>query len=99
VSSGWVPGFGGLAAAGISARFIWTMYGRINSKIGLPFSENVVKSIATGIATNLAAGPPPSRPLARLGDRLGDTDALLDRSTPKIGEPTIFYLKVSRLVV
>jgi len=46
-----------------------------------------------------AAGPPPSRPLARLGDRLGDTDALLDRSTPKIGEPTIFYLKVSRLVV
>jgi hypothetical protein len=99
VASGWVPGFGGLAAAGISARFIWTMYGRINSKIGLPFSENVVKSIATGIATNLAAAPPPSRPLARLGDRLGDTDALLDRSTPKIGEPTIFYLKVSRLLV
>jgi len=56
VASGWVPGFGGLAAVGINAGFIWTMYGRINSKIGLPFSENVVKSIATGIATNLAAG-------------------------------------------
>jgi hypothetical protein len=59
VASGWVPGFGGLAAVGINAGFIWTMYGRINSKIGLPFSENVVKSIATGIATNLAAGRPP----------------------------------------
>jgi len=55
VASGWVPGFGGLAAAGISAGFIWTMYGRINSKIGLPLSENIVKSVGTGIATNLAA--------------------------------------------
>lgn len=55
VASGWIPGFGGLAAVGLSAGFIWTMYGRINSKIHLPFSENVVKSIASGIATNLAS--------------------------------------------
>lgn len=55
VASGWIPGAGGLAAAGICAGFIWTMYGRINSKIGLPLTENVVKSIGTGIATNLAA--------------------------------------------
>lgn len=55
VASGWIPGFGGLAAAGISAGFIWTMYGRINSKIGLPLTDNIVKSVATGVATNLAA--------------------------------------------
>ena len=53
VASGWLPGAGALAAVGICAGFIWSMYGRINSKIGLPFAENVVKSLATGIATNL----------------------------------------------
>lgn len=55
VAAGWVPGAGGLVAAGICAGFIWTMYGRINSKIGLPLTENIVKSLGTGIATNLAA--------------------------------------------
>src|ERR1051326_2215892 len=56
VAAGWIPGAGGLAAAGICAGFIWTMYGRINSKIGLPITENIVKSLATGVATNLASG-------------------------------------------
>lgn len=56
VAAGWIPGVGGLAAAGICAGFVWTMYGRINSKIGLPMTENIVKSLATGVATNLAAG-------------------------------------------
>ncbi|HET8796553.1 MAG TPA: hypothetical protein VFO89_02635 [Thermoanaerobaculia bacterium] len=56
VAAGWIPGAGGLAAAGICATFVWTMYGRINSKIGLPLAENLVKSLATGVATNLAAG-------------------------------------------
>jgi len=56
VAAGWIPGAGGLAAAGICAGFVWTMYGRINSKIGLPLTENIVKSLATGVATNLAAG-------------------------------------------
>lgn len=55
VASGWIPGFGGLAAVGISVGFIWSMYGRINSRIGLPLGDNIVKSIGTGIATNLAA--------------------------------------------
>lgn len=55
VASGWIPGAGGLAVAGISAGFVWTMYGRINSRIGLPMSENVIKSLATGVATNLAS--------------------------------------------
>ena len=54
VASGWVPGVGGTAAVAVSAGFVWTMYGRINSKIDLPFSENIMKSVASGIATNLA---------------------------------------------
>jgi len=32
------------------------MYVRINNKIELPFSENVIKTVASGIVTNLAAG-------------------------------------------
>lgn len=56
VAAGWLPGAGGLAAAGICAGFVWTMYGRINSKIGLPLADNIVKSLATGVATNLAVG-------------------------------------------
>jgi len=56
VAAGWIPGAGGLAAAGICAGFVWTMYGRINSKIGLPLTENIIKSLATGVATNLATG-------------------------------------------
>ncbi len=34
---------------------IWTMYVRINKEIGLPFSQNLIKSIAGGIATNLGS--------------------------------------------
>lgn len=55
VASGWLPGVGATAAVTISAGFIWTMYGRINSKIGAPFSENIIKSLAAGVVTNLAA--------------------------------------------
>ena len=54
VAAGWVPGAGGAAATVISAGFIWTMYGRINSKIGLTFSKSILKTLASGIATNLA---------------------------------------------
>ena len=54
VASGWVPGAGGVAATAISAGFIWTMYARINSRIGFSFSKNILKSLASGIATNLA---------------------------------------------
>jgi len=41
-----------IAAAGAN---VWTMYIRINKAIDLPFSEHLVKSIATGLATNLAS--------------------------------------------
>ena len=55
VGTGWIPGAGGTAAMVVMAGFIWTMYGRINDKIDLPISENIIKSVASGVATNLAA--------------------------------------------
>ncbi len=55
LASGWIPGVGATAAVTISAGFVWTMYSRINGKIDLPITENIVKSIASGVATNLAA--------------------------------------------
>lgn len=54
LASGWIPGVGGVTAAATSGGFIWTMYGRIGKKIGLPFGNNVLKSLASGVATNLA---------------------------------------------
>lgn len=54
LASAWIPGAGAAAAVAASAGFIWTMYGRIGSKIGLPFGQNVLKTLASGAATNLA---------------------------------------------
>ncbi|WP_143273281.1 hypothetical protein [Azospirillum palustre] len=39
-----------MAAAGAN---IWTMYIRINKEIDLPFSDNIIKSIAAGVLTNI----------------------------------------------
>lgn len=55
VASGWIPGAGAVALATVSIGFIWSMYLRINSKIGLKLSENILKTLASGIATNLVA--------------------------------------------
>jgi uncharacterized protein (DUF697 family) len=55
VASGWIPGAGGTIASVAAAGFVWTMYGRINARINLPMSENLLKSIATGVLTNLGA--------------------------------------------
>lgn len=55
VAAGWIPGAGGTMAVGAAAASIWSMYVRINKKIDLPFTENIIKSLASGIATNLAA--------------------------------------------
>jgi hypothetical protein len=46
-----VPGADLLAAFGNT----WTMYVRINRELDLPFTKNLVKSIATGILSNLAS--------------------------------------------
>jgi len=54
LASAWIPGAGAAAAIAASAGFVWSMYGRIGTKIGLPFGQNVLKSLASGAATNLA---------------------------------------------
>lgn len=53
VGSAWIPIPGADMAAG--AANIWGMYARVNNKLGLPFGENVMKSIGSGVATNLAS--------------------------------------------
>ena len=53
VGSAWIPIPGADVAAG--AANIWGMYIRINSKLGIPFGENIMKSIGSGVATNLAS--------------------------------------------
>ena len=55
LAGAWVPGAGGAIAVTTSAGFIWSMYGRIGQKLGLPFSSNLLKTLASGIATNLAS--------------------------------------------
>lgn len=54
LASGWVPGAGAAALIAVAVGSIWSMYLRINNKIGLSFSENILKTLASGIATNLA---------------------------------------------
>lgn len=51
VGSAWIPVPGADVAAG--AANIWSMYARINGKIGIPVKENILKSIGAGVATNL----------------------------------------------
>ena len=53
VGSAFIPVPGADMAAGAAS--IWTMYGRINTKVGIPIKENVLKSIGAGVATNLAS--------------------------------------------
>ena len=53
VGSAWIPVPGADVAAG--AATIWTMYTRINSKLGVSLKENILKTIASGVATNLAS--------------------------------------------
>lgn len=44
----------GAATIGNAAN-VWAMYARINSKIGVEFSTNILKSVASGIIANLSA--------------------------------------------
>lgn len=53
VGSAWIPVPGADVAAG--AANIWGMYIRINTKIGIPVKENILKTIGAGVATNLAS--------------------------------------------
>jgi len=56
IASAWIPIPGAdLAAMGTNT---WTMYARINRTLGIPFSENLSKSLATGVGTNLLSSLP-----------------------------------------
>ena len=51
-----IPGVGGIITFLAGSAFIWTMYTRINSAIGIRLADNIMKTVATGVITNLAAG-------------------------------------------
>ena len=51
VVSAWIP-IGGLDIAAATAN-VWSMYFKINKMLGLKFSENKVKSIASAVISNL----------------------------------------------
>lgn len=51
VGSAWIPI--PYVDVAVGAGNIWTMYGRINSKIGLSIKNNILKTIASGVLTNL----------------------------------------------
>lgn len=53
VGSALIPVPGADVAAG--AANIWTMYGRVNSKVGISLRDNVLKTVGSGVVTNLAS--------------------------------------------
>jgi uncharacterized protein (DUF697 family) len=53
VGSALIPVPGADVAAG--AANIWTMYGRVNSKVGISIRDNVLKTLGSGVVTNLAS--------------------------------------------
>ncbi len=55
LAAGWAPGVGSTLAVATAAGFVWTMYGRINSKLGVPIGKNILKTVASALCTNLAA--------------------------------------------
>lgn len=56
LAAAWIPVPGADLAVMIANT--WTMYVRINKALKLPFSEHVIKSLASGIATNLLSNLP-----------------------------------------
>ena len=50
----WLPGAGSTASMVAMTGFIWSMYFRINHRIGLKMSKVMVKSIASGMLSNMA---------------------------------------------
>lgn len=53
VGSALIPVPGADVAA--SAANIWTMYGRVNSKVGVSVKDNVLKTVGSGVVANLAS--------------------------------------------
>lgn len=53
VGVAWLPGVGSTAALTAMVAFIWSMYFRINYRLGLKFSKVAVKSLAAAVLSNL----------------------------------------------
>ncbi|GHT02214.1 hypothetical protein AGMMS50276_31950 [Synergistales bacterium] len=54
LASGWIPAAGGMAGMMASTGFVWSMYYRINKKIGIPISKTAAKSLGSAVLSNLA---------------------------------------------
>ena len=55
VGAGWIPGAGGVIAAGAMTATVWTMYIKINKDLGISMEKNLLKFIASAFVTNLAS--------------------------------------------
>lgn len=53
VGVAWLPGVGSGAALAAMVGFIWSMYFRINYRLGLKFSKVAMKSLASAVLSNL----------------------------------------------
>lgn len=53
VGVAWLPGVGSRAALAAMVGFIWSMYFRINYRLGLKFSKVAMKSLASAVLSNL----------------------------------------------
>ena len=56
IGSGMLLGAGGVVMTVASVAAIWTMYGKINEKLGISISGNALKSLASAMLTNIIAG-------------------------------------------
>ena len=54
MGAGLLPGAGGVISAGVGVAAIWTMYIKICKTIGVPFSKNKLKALASALLTNVA---------------------------------------------
>ncbi len=55
MAAGTLPGVGGVVAAGIEVSFVWSMYYRICTKLGLNVKKNLIKGLGSAFVTNIAA--------------------------------------------
>lgn len=53
VGVAWLPGVGSAAALAAMVGFIWSMYFRINYRLGLKFSKVAMKSLASAVLSNM----------------------------------------------
>lgn len=55
VAAGVIPGAGSTIAMGIEVGFVWSMYYRICTKLGIDVKKNVLKSVSSALITNIGA--------------------------------------------